>query len=203
MEVDVMNKHRVFKLVLTGGPCGGKTKGISFLKKMLEEKGFKVLAFPEVASQITSIGAQFSEIPVYDFQDIVIKRMLLNEKDGNDLANYYKQDVIILYDRALLEHRAYMPYPDFVRLFNYYGLTEENVLSRYDAVFHLVTAANGALEYYMLDAARHETPEEACKIDLALQQAWSNHPKHTIIDNSTDFYGKLIRLLNKVLEIVK
>lgn len=196
-------KHRVFKIVLTGGPCGGKTKSIPFLKEKLEAKGFKVLAVSEVARYLKSSGAKFADMPAYDYQIFVINRMLYNEDEVIRLTEYYDKDIVILYDRALLDNAAYVPYSDFLKLLESYNLTEESALARYHAVFHLVTAANGALEYYMSDPDRPETPEEACELDLATQKAWSNHPKHTIIDNSTNFDGKLNRLLDAVLEIVK
>lgn len=198
-----MMKHRVFKVVLTGGPCGGKTKSIPFLTKELEAKGFKVFSVSEVARYLKSSGAQFADMPAYDYQIFVINRMLYNEDEVLRLTDYYDKDIVILYDRALFDNAAYIPYADFLKLFEAYNLKEKDALARYDAVFHLVTAANGALEYYMADSNRLETPEEACELDLATQKAWSNHPKHTIIDNSTDFEGKLNRLLDGVLEIVK
>lgn len=198
-----MKKHRVFKIVLTGGPCGGKTTSIPFLKKKLKAMGFKVFVVPEVARYLKSSGAKFADMPAYDYQIFVINRMLYNENEVIHLTDYYDKNIVILYDRALMDNAAYVPDSDFIKLFEAYNLTEKEALARYDAVFHLVTAANGALEYYMADSNRLETPEEACELDLATQKAWSNHPKHTIIDNSTDFEGKLNRLLDGVLEIVK
>lgn len=49
---------------------------------------------------------------------------------------------------------------------------------RYDAIIHLVTAADGAEKYYTLDncVARSETPELARLLDLNTQKAWLGHP---------------------------
>jgi AAA domain len=57
---------------------------------------------------------------------------------------------------------------------------------RYDAVFHLVTAANGAESFYTLDnnVARSETPLQAREVDHKLVDAWCGHPRHYIIDNT-------------------
>ena len=55
---------------------------------------------------------------------------------------------------------------------------------RYDAVFHLVTAADGAEEFYGKgNDARYESEKEAILIDKKLQLAWLGHPRHEIIDN--------------------
>ena len=49
------------------------------------------------------------------------------------------------------------------RLLEEYGLTKSKIMDRYDAVFHLVTAAKGAEEFYTLsnNQARTETIEQA------------------------------------------
>lgn len=49
---------------------------------------------------------------------------------------------------------------------------------RYEAVFHLVTAAIGAEEYYEnnTNSARYETLEEARAVDRKLMEAWVGHP---------------------------
>ena len=56
---------------------------------------------------------------------------------------------------------------------------------RYDAIFHLVTAADGAESFYTLanNKARHESVPEAISQDKKTQEAWQGHPHHVIIDN--------------------
>jgi CYTH domain-containing protein len=70
----------------------------------------------------------------------------------------------------------------------------------YDAVFHLVTAARGAEQFYTLanNAARYETPEEAIRSDDALIAAWTGHPHLRVIDNRWDFEGKMRALLREI-----
>ena len=55
--------------------------------------------------------------------------------------------------------------------------------SRYDAVFHLVTAADGAETFYTLlnNGARTESTEEARVLDKKTQQVWTGHPRHVIM----------------------
>ena len=74
-------------------------------------------------------------------------------------------------------------------------------LRRYDdAVFHLVTAAKGAEEYYTTanNTARTETPEQAAAADDKLLSAWVGHPHFRVIDNSTGFEGKMRRLVSEI-----
>lgn len=40
----------IHKIVLTGGPCGGKSTGLSKIEQELTEKGYKVFIVPETAT---------------------------------------------------------------------------------------------------------------------------------------------------------
>ena len=44
--------REIFKIVLTGGPCAGKTTAITTLADKLRENGFTVYIVPEAASMI-------------------------------------------------------------------------------------------------------------------------------------------------------
>ena len=79
--------------------------------------------------------------------------------------------------------------------------TEAALRDRYDAVFHLVTAAKGAMDAYTTanNAARYETPEGAVNVDDRIIAAWTGHPHLRIIDNSSAFEEKLERLLHEIL----
>ena len=71
-------------------------------------------------------------------------------------------------------------------------------------MFHLVTAAKGALDAYTTanNAARRETPEQAAALDDKLIAAWTGHPHLRVIDNSTNFEDKLKRLLHEILTAI-
>ena len=51
-----------FQLVLTGGPCGGKTTGQSHLATFFESLGWKVFRVPETATVLMSGGISFGEL---------------------------------------------------------------------------------------------------------------------------------------------
>jgi hypothetical protein len=72
---------------------------------------------------------------------------------------------------------------------------------RYDAVIHLVTAADGAESFYTLEnnQARYEDAKTAINVDRRLQQAWTGHPHLVIIDNSEKgFDNKIERVVHSV-----
>jgi CYTH domain-containing protein len=70
---------------------------------------------------------------------------------------------------------------------------------RYDAVLHLVTAADGAEKYYTLqnNATRTETVEQAIAVDCAIREAWLGSPAHRIVGNtlSAGFEDKMDRCI--------
>ncbi|KAJ9597790.1 hypothetical protein L9F63_011398, partial [Diploptera punctata] len=55
-------QKRVYKIVLTGGPCGGKTTGQSRLCTFFENLGWKVFRVPETATVLLSGGIKFSDL---------------------------------------------------------------------------------------------------------------------------------------------
>lgn len=73
------NPHRVYKIVLTGGPCGGKTTGQSRLSTFFENLGWKVFRVPEAATVLLSGGIKFSDLShdeTIQFQENLLKTIL-------------------------------------------------------------------------------------------------------------------------------
>ena len=85
-------------------------------------------------------------------------------------------------------------------------MVESDLVERYDLVIHLVTAADGAIEFYTTEnnATRTETPEQALENDRRVKEAWKSiHPNHVIVDNSAkDFKAKIARATEYVLNLV-
>ena len=48
--------QEIRKIVLTGGPCAGKTTAMSWVQNAFTEKGYKVLFVPETATELISGG---------------------------------------------------------------------------------------------------------------------------------------------------
>ena len=90
------------------------------------------------------------------------------------------------------------------------GYTSEELCKRYDAVLHLVTAADGAEQFYTTanNAQRYEQAnEEGLKIarclDRKVLEAWANHPHFRVIDNAFDFDCKLNRVLKEISQTLE
>ncbi len=192
--------NKVYEYVITGGPCAGKTTGLSKLDRVFTDRGYKVIIVAETATEVIISGVNPNEIPIIEFQRLIMERGKNKEETIRRVAKAFAKDVIIFYDRGMLDSKAYMDYNDFILVIKEIGLTETEARDNYDAVFHLVTAAIGALEYYTTinNEARSETPEQAAILDTKTRDAWLGHRHLRVIDNSTGFSDKIDRLIKEV-----
>ena len=188
-------------VVLTGGPCGGKTAALGYLKKGLEANGASVLVHSETATALMNEGLTPESCGSYDFHAELFARQLKAEQELYEQAGRLEGKVVILLDRGLLDNRAYVSAEDFKCYAGQHGFDEDRLRSRYDAVFHLVSAAQGAEEHYSAktNAVRSEDVELARRLDEDILALWVGANHLRIIDNSTDFEGKLQRLLRETL----
>ena len=110
------------------------------------------------------------------------------------------EKVLIVCDRGTLDNKAYMNDAEFAEAVRAIGSNEVELRDSYDAVFHLVTAAKGAEEFYTTanNAARTETVEEAAALDDKLISAWTGHPHLRVIDNTSSFEDKMKRLVAEI-----
>ena len=67
------------KIVITGGPCAGKTTAIEFIKKALTEKGYLVLCIPETATELICGGITPWGMKTLDYQLCQMKLQLYKE----------------------------------------------------------------------------------------------------------------------------
>ena len=201
-------EKKLVKLVLTGGPAGGKTSMLARIREEVSKlEDWRVITVPESASDlISNFGIKpFDDcLQMREFQDYVVADQLHKELLACKAARTVREsNVLIVYDRALLDDLAYVTPEEFASVLAGFGLTVCEALAKYDAVIHMVTCAKGALHAYNLDnAARTESPEEAVARDERTLQAWSDHPVLTVLHNNTDFETKLQRGMREVFRIV-
>lgn len=168
-------------VVLTGGPGGGKTTLIEDLARDLAWAG-RFAGLPEAIFLTHRFGISPGEKL---FQRVMVHLQVALE-DG--LARALGDDPrAILCHRGSLDPLAYWldrgwPEDEF---FAYTGTVREEHYSRYTAVIHLVTAADGAEEHYARwpETHRPEQIEDAVRLDRLLNQVWRDHPCYYRIDN--------------------
>jgi len=91
------------------------------------------------------------------------------------------------------------------------GTNPNELRQRYDAVLHLVSAADGAEQYYTTatNSTRYEQANEeglrlARDLDKKVNKSWTGHPHLRVINNHDDFDTKLhcvLKEISNVLEI--
>lgn len=198
------------RIVLTGGPCAGKSTALSKLESYLLEKGYVVLIVPESATELIQGGIRpFGDQALYglDFQGIILDYQLAKEKSYDQAAHLLEasgRNVVILYDRGVLDNKAYLDEPDWRKLLTSKNLKEEELKNRYDAVIHMVTAARGENGIYTLEnnTARTESKEEAILLDQKTLQAWSGHSNLRVVENAENFSDKVDNVLDFCLEAI-
>lgn len=171
---------QIYKIVLTGGPCAGKTTILNAVSKYLKQKQIPVVTVPETATELIINGMTPNDENMYDFQSLVMKRQLIKEKDAlqyvqKNFANYNK--CVIIYDRGICDSAAYLnDHKDFQKLLSENGLNETWVLDNYDLVLDLLSLAVCKKETYNLsNEVRTEAVEQAAILDNKTSNAWAKH----------------------------
>lgn len=190
------------KIVITGGPCAGKTTAMSWVQNAFGARGWQVLFVPETATELITGGvAPWTCGSNLEYQRCQLTLQL--EKEAIFLAaakTMQAKKVLIVCDRGALDNKAYMTAQEFAALTEELRTGEVLLRDGYDSVFHLVTAAKGAEAFYTNanNQARRETPQQAAALDDKLIAAWTGHPHLRIIDNSTGFEDKMKRLIAEI-----
>lgn len=196
-----MNK-RILKIVITGGPCGGKSTAMSRMQSHFTELGYRILFVSETATELIKGGVSpWTCGTNKDYQLCQIQLQRAKERVFEQAAaSMPEEKILIVCDRGAIDSKAYMEAEDFYSVLKTIGTTEIELRDSYDAVFHLVTAAKGAKQFYTTanNSARTETPEQAARIDDKIIAAWTGHPHMRVIDNVGDFDIKMKKLLHEI-----
>jgi predicted ATPase len=192
----------ITRVVLTGGPCAGKTTLLSRVKSHFSALGYHVYIVPEAATLIINTGfipAAFPGDDIYELQDAILEITLsLYRQTERLVSKLGRYPALIVYDRGSLDAKAYCTPAAWARTLGARGVTEATLRDEpYHGIIHLVTAADGAEEHYSTfnNAARLETLEEARLIDQHLRAAWRDHPQFRIVDNAKPFEEKIRRAI--------
>ena len=197
-------------IVLTGGPCAGKTTTIANVKDYLEGLGYHVLLLNECATELINGGIRpfgDNQIPVFDFQNEIMNLQLYKEKRYLDIIDKLPEDTecIILSDRGILDSKAYLGDELFTKLVNQNNLKEEDLGKRYDMVIHMVTVASDVKNRYntTTNTARFENADEAIDLDKRTSKVWSKHNNFKVIEATEVIDEKIENVKNIIYEFLK
>jgi predicted ATPase len=181
-------RHRLsspFRVVLTGGPGGGKTTAADLFRR---EIGNQVIVVPEAATLLFSGGfprpdrsaAQRSaQLAIYQVQ-----------RSLEDIQAAQYPDRILLCDRGTVDGGAYWP-DGADEFFELVGSSQADELCRYDAVIFFETAALGDHGFESENRYRTESQQQAIELDARLRALWSPHPHFTVIPHASSFFRKM------------
>lgn len=173
------------RIVLTGGPGGGKTTAADLLRR---ELGARVVVVPEAATLLFSGG-----FPRYEGEharraaQTAIYHLQRNLEDVQAAAF---PDRILLCDRGTVDGAVYWPAPA-AEFFTAVGSTLEAELARYDAVVFFESAAVGGSHIEGGNPERVESDAQAAALDRDLRAIWCRHPRFRLLPHSASFLKKV------------
>lgn len=187
------------KILITGGPCGGKTTFIRESTATLDPLGIKVLTSQEAATLIINSGADsrllgFQEKVYWHYS--VIKLQMGIEDNLFFLSNNVKwnyKHTLLLCDRGSLDSKAFCTSSEWRAVLNLGGWKEIDFYNRYDSVIFMETIARLDAAFYLskINSIRIEDPDQAVKSDEFLYREWSSHPKFSFVKSNISFSQKL------------
>ena len=200
------------RIVLTGGPCAGKTTALVRIIEHFSNLGFKVFTVPEVPTMYSQGGWSYltpNHDLYYEGELAILETQLALEDSFMRLAEVCTKPTFVVCDRGTLDISAYIDNAMWNDITGKCGTSTNELRDRYDAVLHLVSAADGAEQYYTTatNATRYEQANEeglriARELDKKVIQAWTGHPHLRVINNHDDFDNKIKRVLTEISKVV-
>ena len=200
------------KIVLTGGPCAGKTTALVKITEYFSGFGYKVFNVPEVPTIYSTAGWNYltpNRDLYYQGERAILETQLTLENQFMKLAEVCSKPVLIVCDRGAMDISAYIKPEEWEEITRMAGTNSNALRESYDAVLHLVSAADGADQYYTTatNATRYEQANEeglriARELDKKVIKAWTGHPHLRVINNHDDFENKLNRVITEISKVV-
>ncbi len=196
------------RIVLTGGPCAGKTTALVKIMEHFSSLGYKVFIIPEIPTLFLQAGMDYltkNKAFFYEGEKATLEMQLALEDKFQRMAETIEQPVLIVCDRGTMDISAYMQPQMWDEITTLVGTNSEALRSRYDAVLHLVSAADGAEQFYTTATNKERTEglELARLLDKKIIKAWSDHPRLRVINNHEKFETKLERVLQEISDVLE
>ena len=192
------------KLVLTGGPCAGKTRCLHAIRETFRAD---IITVPEASTLVLGSGFpppghERIRCPMDEwiqaFQGTILSIQQEIEATFERLAPACGARLIVC-DRGVLDGAAYWPggRESFLR---HFGKSLDECFARYRAVLHLQSLAESHPHLYGTEGnlTRYECTADALRVEQAVRAAWEGHPGLTIIPAEVDPQVKIDRVLQCV-----
>ncbi len=162
-----------FRVVITGGPCAGKTEVWRFLGEAFP----RGVAVPEAATQLILAGMSVDSLGLEAFQRAVYARQLVLEGEGRE------KGLLLFCDRGLLDGLAYLP-----GLFASLGVSPAEILARYAMVLQVevIRDPRAYRRHVASNPARRESHTRALTLETELGKIYGRHPAYTFLPGSLE-----------------
>lgn len=188
--------NKCYRVVLTGGPGGGKTTAADLYRR---EIGDDVVVVPEAATLLYTGG--FPRKGIKEVREATQRAIYHVQKNLEDAQAAQYKSRILLCDRGTVDGAVYWP-EEPKGFFSQLGTNLETELERYDAVIFFETAAVGGISIEGGNPIRTESLEEALELDKKLKDLWSKHPHFVFVPHNSSFIKKINVGLGELTKIV-
>jgi predicted ATPase len=173
------------RIVLTGGPGGGKTTAADLFRR---EIGERVVVVPEAATMMFSGG--FPRCT--ETRGIIAAQNAIYHVQRNleDVQSSLYPERILLCDRGTVDGAAYWP-GEPNAFFAGLDTTLHDELARYDGVIFFESAAVGGMSIEGGNPVRNESMEQAAALDARLRRLWEQHPRFVLVRHDSSFFRKI------------
>lgn len=202
--------NNIPKVVLTGGPCAGKSTILSRIQESFPEQ---VETVPEAANMLIGGGfplpsdsLPYSERWQMTLQDPLFSLQQSLEANHHEIATRTNKQLLVC-DRGLLDQVAYFRggVSEFLERYKVSDVNE--IIGRYSMVIHLASVALlGDNAYQQASSAQErveDTVEQVREAEQKTLEAWSLHPNRIIIEPSQNFdkkYEKVAKIVSNQLK---
>jgi len=195
-------------IVLTGGPCAGKSSILALIRDRLRKRGIQVVTVPEYATHFfaNSDGFQVEWVGTKKedgLQDVFLRYQMMQESMFKDFAALNSKPSVLLFDRAVMDQKVFTSSEKiWYDALKKNDVTERDLLDRYDMVIHLTTCAKvGDYEWGpgSNNPGRYHNPDEAAELDKKCDEVYAGHKQMRVVPHFPKFQDKVDQVM-KYLE---
>lgn len=149
------------------------------------------------------VSKTMSFTQVVRYQRLLMKLQMNMEQIFIDVAQMQQAKTILLMNRGVMDVQAFVNEDVWQAIIDETGWSTIQLRDkRYEAVVHLMTAAEGAKDFYLRERDA-ESIEHARAIDKRLIEAWVGHPQFNIVKNTKKgFRTKIDYCMQRVLSVL-
>lgn len=191
--------NSIKKILITGGPCAGKTSSINEIKKYYEKKNYNVLIVPETPTALITGGITPKEIGNMNFIKLVINVQIKLQQYYQEKANQINENkVIIIFDGCPIDCLKFISREEFDNHIKEYDLSFEKIINEYDGIIHLESVANRFPEMYSTETNKARGTDEviAAKREDLLLKVYDKCQNRIIVHCYEEFDEKVENLIN-------